>query len=49
LTLSLSQRLVPRVTALLQVDNLGNNGRYEVWNLNTPVGRVTSVGVRMDY
>jgi outer membrane receptor protein involved in Fe transport len=49
LTLSLSQRLVPRVTALLQVDNLGNNGRYEAWNLNTPVGRVTSVGVRMDY
>jgi len=44
---SFSQRLAGHLAALLQVDNLGNNLRYESDNFQSiPIGRTTSVGLR---
>ena len=48
LKVSVSQRLTPVLTGLLQVDNLGNNRRFEDNNLNLPVGRVVEVGIRAE-
>ncbi len=47
--LSASQRVTRQVSALLQVDNLGNNQRYERTNGTVPVGRITSVGFQFHH
>jgi outer membrane receptor protein involved in Fe transport len=46
--LSLAQRLTAALTGHLQVENVGNNRRYEDNNLNLPVGRVVEVGIRAE-
>ena len=47
--LAVSQRFSRNITGLVQVKNIGNNGRFEQSNLNIPIGRVTSIGVRLEY
>jgi iron complex outermembrane receptor protein len=47
--IAVSQRIARNVTALLQITNIGNNGRFEQSNISIPLGRVTTVGARLDY
>lgn len=47
--LSVAQRLTQRFTAFVQVDNVGNNQRFEQDNATPPLGRVTTVGARFRY
>ncbi|MBA3497318.1 MAG: TonB-dependent receptor [Gemmatimonadales bacterium] len=49
LNASVTQRLTRRLNAFVQVDNLGNNGRFEQSNIVTPTGRTTTVGMEFRY
>ena len=46
---SLSQVLSPQVTAFMQIDNLGNNTRFEQNNTFVPRGRTTMVGTQFRF
>jgi outer membrane receptor protein involved in Fe transport len=47
--LSLSQLVTPQLTGFLQIDNVGNNHRFEQSNVSDPLGRVTTIGLRFQY
>jgi len=49
LNATLTQQITRQLSAFLSVDNLANNEAFELYNLNPVMGRITTVGVRVQY